>query len=268
MELTIWRKAIANIGFIPLTTSGMWPRELARGSITTLRVAICFSVSALCYTHTGFHTDGFSLPRLDYCHCRSDSSLLSAILVMSAPLYTRTARSFTQTLSRYEASRQEAHPYNFYSRNPDAGWSSIDVQLRIYTLEQMKRQKNKHRFYLWDYLWWTGERLQDYHSRITGDDMLQMHFMFFVYFPILMLCAFAKPAFVNRSFFIYLLAFYFVLLLVWWIWNKQIYRASRRKAVMKHYADVNFNPGKGFLLFFMPLIFFIGVVITICSLME
>ena len=66
----------------------------------------------------------------------------------------------------------------------------------------------------------------------------------------------------------YLLAFYFVLLLVWWIWNKQIYRASRRKAVMKHYADVNFNPGKGFLLFFMPLIFFIGVVITICSLME
>ena len=87
-------------------------------------------------------------------------------------------------------------------------------------------------------------------------------------FPILMLCAFAKPAFVNRSFFIYLLAFYFVLLLVWWIWNKQIYRASRRKAVMKHYADVNFNPGKGFLLFFMPLIFFIGVVITICSLME
>lgn len=120
----------------------------------------------------------------------------------------------------------------------------------------MKRQKNKHRFYLWDYLWWTGERLHDYHSRITGDDMLQMHFMFFVYFPILMLCAFAKPAFVNRSFFIYLLAFYFVLLLVWWIWNKQIYRASRRKAVMKHYADVNFNPGKGFLLFFMPLIFF------------
>ncbi len=127
----------------------------------------------------------------------------------------------------------------------------------------MKRQKNKHRFYLWDYLWWTGERLHDYHSRITGDDMLQMHFMFFVYFPILMLCAFAKPAFVNRSFFIYLLAFYFVLLLVWWIWNKQIYRASRRKAVMKHYADVNFNPGKGFLLFFMPLIFFIGVVITL-----
>ncbi len=42
MELTIWRKAIANIGFIPLTTSGMLLRELARGSITTLRVAIVF----------------------------------------------------------------------------------------------------------------------------------------------------------------------------------------------------------------------------------
>ena len=34
----------------------------------------------------------------------------------------------------------------------------IDVPPRIYTLEQMKRHEHKQRFYLWDYLWWYGER--------------------------------------------------------------------------------------------------------------
>ncbi len=39
----------------------------------------------------------------------------------------------------------------------------------------MKRQENKQRFYLWDYLWWVGERLREYHLRITGEDMLFMY---------------------------------------------------------------------------------------------
>lgn len=70
----------------------------------------------------------------------------------------------------------------------------------------MKRQEMKYRFYLWDYLWWAGERLHDYPN-----------------------------------------------------W---------RKAVMKHYATRTFSPAKGYFLFFMPVMFFIGVVITICSLIE
>lgn len=70
----------------------------------------------------------------------------------------------------------------------------------------MKRNETKYRFYLWDCLWWAGERLHDY--------------------------------------------------------------PNRRKAVMKHYATRTFSPGKGYFLFFMPVMFFIGVVITICSLIE
>lgn len=247
MELTIWRKAIANISFIPLTTSGMWPRELARGSITTLRVAICFSVSALCYTHTGFHTDGFSLPRLDYCHCRSDSSLLSAILVMSAPLYTRTARSFTQTLSRYEASRQEAHPYNFYSRNPDAGWSSIDVQLRIYTLEQMKRQEHKQRFYLWDYIWWYGERWGQVRrtSRMDGSFLLYCYIMSLIILPLMVLSfrIFSDIAMIQ-------LFVWIAIALAGHSWVQRIYR-RRGKAVLKHYYKRSFYEAVAVLLFIL-----------------
>lgn len=132
----------------------------------------------------------------------------------------------------------------------------------------MKRQVTKYRFYLWDYLWWAGERLHDYHPQITGNDMLQMYFTFLVYFPLLMLFAYSKPAFVKPVFFLYLLALYLGITIAWWIWNKKIYAVRRRKAVMRHYSKVRFIPAIGFLLFFMPVIFFISVTMTICSLMD
>ncbi|MDE6489506.1 MAG: hypothetical protein K2L46_09505, partial [Paramuribaculum sp.] len=50
-------------------------------------------------------------------------------------------------------------------------------------------------------------------------------------------------------------------------WINTINSAGRREAVMKHYADVNFNPTKGFFLFFMPVIFFLAANTTICLLM-
>ena len=48
----------------------------------------------------------------------------------------------------------------------------------------MKRQENKQRFYLWDYLWWVGERLHEYHLRITGESMLFMYFNFLLFVPV------------------------------------------------------------------------------------
>lgn len=127
----------------------------------------------------------------------------------------------------------------------------------------MKRQEKKYRFYLWDYLWWTGERLHDYNYRITGNDMLQMYILFFVYFPALSLRPCAKSAFVDHLLSIYILTSCLVLILVWWIWNKKIYGVDRRKAVMKHYADTKFSPGKGYLLFFLPMMFFLTVYIIL-----
>lgn len=125
----------------------------------------------------------------------------------------------------------------------------------------MKRQERKYRFYLWDYLWWAGERLHDYNARITGYDMVQMYIIF-VYFPLMMLCGS-----IHREYCIYLLGLFIVQSLTWLIWGEKIYSSNRRKAVMKHYATRTFSPGKGYFLFFLPVMCFFVTAITLIVLM-
>lgn len=126
----------------------------------------------------------------------------------------------------------------------------------------MKRQERNYRFYLWDYLWWAGERLHDYNARITGYDILQMYLLFFVYFPLVMLCGS-----IHREYCIYLLGLLIVQILTWLIWGEKIYSSNRRKAVVKHYTTRTFSPGKGYFLFFMPVMFFLVTAITLIVLM-
>ena len=61
---------------------------------------------------------------------------------------------------------------------------------------------------------------------------------------------------------------YLVLALVYVIWGEKLYGVRRRKAVMSHYADRRFKPATGFLLFFLPVMFFVAMIITIVSLMK
>lgn len=61
---------------------------------------------------------------------------------------------------------------------------------------------------------------------------------------------------------------YLVLVLVYVIWGEKLYGVRRRKAVMSHYADRRFKPATGFLLFFLPVMFFVAMIITIVSLMK
>ena len=126
----------------------------------------------------------------------------------------------------------------------------------------MKRQEKTYQFYLWDYLWWAGERLHDHHSRIAGIDIVQMYLTFFVFFPLVTLCAST-----DRTLCIYLLALLIVQILAESIWGEKIYSSNRRKAVMKHYADRAFSPGKGYFLFLLPFLFFLIVYITLVILM-
>ncbi len=152
-----------------------------------------------------------------------------------------------------------------YRYRPDRGKCSADVPPRIYTLGMMKRQENKQRFYLWDYLWWVGERLHEYHLRITGESMLFMYFNFLLYVPVMSLLAFAR---VYHTFQQCMWGVYLVLALVYVIWGEKLYGVRRRKAVMSHYADRRFKPATGFLLFFLPVMFFVAMIITIVSLMK
>lgn len=116
----------------------------------------------------------------------------------------------------------------------------------------MKRQENKQRFYLWDYLWWVGERLHEYHLRITGESMLFMYFNFLLFVPVMSLLAFAR---VYHTFQQCMWGIYLVLALVYVIWGEKLYGVRRRKAVMSHYADRRFKPATDFLLFFLPVMF-------------
>lgn len=103
---------------------------------------------------------------------------------------------------RYTAGRREAlrehygkmkHPgrkarqNSSYRYRPDRGKCSADVPPRIYTLGMMKRQENKQRFYLWDYLWWMGEKLEQARrtGRVDGEMMLSIYIFALLIFPMM-----------------------------------------------------------------------------------
>ncbi|MCS2714293.1 hypothetical protein NXW16_12480 [Bacteroides thetaiotaomicron] len=49
----------------------------------------------------------------------------------------------------------------------------------------MKRQENKQRFYLWDYLWWMGEKWKQARrtGRVDGEMMLSIYIFALLIFP-------------------------------------------------------------------------------------
>ena len=56
-----------------------------------------------------------------------------------------------------------------------------------YTLGMMKRQENKQRFYLWDYLWWMGEKWKQARrtGRVDGEMMLSIYIFALLIFPMM-----------------------------------------------------------------------------------
>lgn len=72
---------------------------------------------------------------------------------------------------------------------------------------------------------------------------------------------------IHREYCIYLLGLFIVQSLTWLIWGEKIYSSNRRKAVMKHYATRTFSPGKGYFLFFLPVMCFFVTAITLIVLM-
>jgi len=86
--------------------------------------------------------------------------------------------------------------------------------------------------------------------------MLFMYFNFLLYVPVMSLLAFAR---VYHTFQQCMWGVYLVLALVYVIWGEKLYGVRRRKAVMSHYADRRFKPATGFLLFFLPVMFFVAM---------
>ncbi len=113
----------------------------------------------------------------------------------------------------------------------------------------MKRQEHKQRFYLWDYLWWTGEQWQRSRpvSRVDGSTVLFGCILALIIVPLIFLC--------NRLFH----ASAIIQIIIWCpvvlaghIFLERIYR-RRGKAVLKHYSKRSFHPIAGIILFLLPI---------------
>lgn len=110
-----------------------------------------------------------------------------------------------------------------------------------------KRKTNNQRFYLWDYLWWTGEQWQRFRpvSRVDGSTVLFGYILALIIIPLIFLFYRLFPG----TAIIQVIAWCLVILaghnLV-----ERIYR-RRVKAVLKHHAKRNFHEAIAVLLFLL-----------------
>lgn len=110
-----------------------------------------------------------------------------------------------------------------------------------------KRKTNNQRFYLWDYLWWTGEQWQRFRpvSRVDGSTVLFGYILALIIVLLIFLC----NRLLHASAIIHIIVWCPVVL-AGHILVGRIYR-RRGKAVMKHYAKRSFHEAIAVLLFLL-----------------
>jgi hypothetical protein len=114
----------------------------------------------------------------------------------------------------------------------------------------MKRQENKQRFYLWDYLWWMGEKWKQARrtGRVDGEMMLSIYIFALLIFPMMTVTIRLFP---GVSALLPCVVFSIVTFAVMSLISR-IYK-WRGKAVMSHYAKCRFNELLAVLLFFLAM---------------
>lgn len=114
----------------------------------------------------------------------------------------------------------------------------------------MKRQENKQRFYLWDYLWWMGEKWKQARrtGRVDGEMMLSIYIFALLIFPMMIVTIRLLPdVLLWLSCVVFIVITFAVMSLV-----GRVYR-RRGKAVMSHYAKRGFNEVLAVLLWFLAI---------------
>ena len=114
----------------------------------------------------------------------------------------------------------------------------------------MKRQENKQRLYLWDYLWWMGEKLEQARrtGRVDGEMMLSIYIFALLIFPVMIVTIRLLPdVLLWLSCVVFIVITFAVMSLV-----GRVYR-RRGKAVMSHYAKRGFNEVLAVLLWFLAI---------------
>lgn len=116
----------------------------------------------------------------------------------------------------------------------------------------MKRQEHKQRFYLWDYLWWQGERLQQSRpqGRVNGSFLLYGYIMALIILPLMFLSSWLFTDWFPTDTAMIQLTVWLAVALVGYNWIERIYR-RRGKAVLKHYSKHSFHEAVAVLLFIL-----------------
>ena len=125
----------------------------------------------------------------------------------------------------------------------------------------MKKDKNKKRFHIFDYLWWQGEMLGRLYTRAgrhpDGHYMVGLYGLTLLAVTLIVPCTKILPS----------LALYALLVVIVFlgdIWLSRIYR-TRGVAVMKHFANRKFHPIIGILLFIFPLVILCALMFFLMS---
>ena len=100
----------------------------------------------------------------------------------------------------------------------------------------------KYRFYLWDYLWWQGEKLQQSRpqGRVNGSFLLYGYILALIILPLMCLSSWLFPGWFSTDNVMIHLIVWVVVVLTGYSWIEWIYR-RRRNAVLKHYAKHSFH---------------------------
>lgn len=108
----------------------------------------------------------------------------------------------------------------------------------------MKKMEERQRFYIWDFIWWQGERWQQERpaSRVNGSTMLFGYIIATAIMPLILLSVRLFP---NTK--IALLILWSVAVIAGHSLIARIYRI-RAKAVLKHYSKRRFYPIVGIML--------------------
>ena len=122
-------------------------------------------------------------------------------------------------------------------------------------------ERKKYKFYFFDYLWWLGEKAQEYYqgepNRPDGESIIMNYLVFFICLPLLGI-VYSLDVALSK----YFLIVFFVFILIWMFWlSKKIWSPHRQIAIMKYYSGRTFSPFRAYVALFFPITILLASVI-------
>lgn len=122
-------------------------------------------------------------------------------------------------------------------------------------------KRKKYKFYFFDYLWWLGEKAQEYYqgqpNRPDGESIIMNYLVFCICLPLLGIIFYLDVRLSK-----YFLIVFSVFIFVWLFWlSKKIWPLHRQKAIMEYYNDKKFTPFRAYVALFFPITILLGTVI-------